>query len=268
MNAKHDEILNIYQQKLKYFNYSERTIQIYTHYVDKFLTSIDKYYQHLVSADFQSYLDKYNFSSIAQQNQIINAIKFLYEKVLNKKYDKVNFERPRKESHLPQIIDKEYLLLKINGIENLKHRSILSIAYSVGLRVSEVVNLKITDIDSKRMIITIHQAKGRKDRMVPLSRNVLLLLREYYRVFKPTEYLFNGQFDVKYSTTSCNQLVKHYLGKQYHFHLLRHSSATSLLESGVDLRYIQNILGHKSSKTTEIYTHVSTNYLSKINLPI
>jgi len=268
MKTKHDEILKICIQKLKYFNYSERTIEIYIHYIKKFLININKYPQHLIANDFKSYLNNYNFSSISQQNQIINAIKFLYEKTLNKKYDKVSFERPRKEKHLPQVIEKEFLLSKICKIQNLKHKSILSLAYSVGLRVSEVINLKIIDIDSKRMLITIRQAKGRKDRIVPLSQNILNLFREYYRAFKPKEYLFNGQFKIKYSSESCNKLVKYYLGKEYHFHLLRHSSATALLESGVDLRYIQKILGHSSSKTTEIYTHVSNMALSKIQLPI
>ena len=268
MNSKHDEILRIYIQKLKYFNYCKRTIEIYSHYTEKFILKVDKYPQHLVSSDFQIYLNTYKFSSISQQNQIINAIKFLYEKVLNRKYDKVSFERPRKEKHLPQIIDNTYLLDRINSIQNLKHKAILSLAYSVGLRVSEVINLKIEDIDSKRMIITIRQAKGRKDRIVPLSQNILTLFREYYKAFKPKEYLFNGQFDVKYSPESCNKLVKQYLGIKYHFHLLRHSFATQLLENGTDLRYIQSILGHSSSKTTEIYTHVSTAKLQNIQLPI
>lgn len=265
---KHDDFLKIYKQKLKYLNYSERTIEIYSYYVCKFFEKIDKYPQHLVALDFQNYLDGFLFTSIAQQNQIINAIKFLYEKVLNKKYDKVSFKRPRKEKHLPQVISQEELLKSISKIDNIKHKSIISLAYGTGMRVSEICNLKITDIDSKRMIITIRQSKGRKDRIVPLSQNNLLLLREYFKQYKPKEYLFNGQFELKYSSTSCNAIVKKYLGENYHFHQLRHSYATTLLENGTDLRIIQKCLGHSSSKTTEIYTHVSTNLLNKINLPI
>lgn len=270
LNVKimYDQVLKICIQKLKYFNYSTRTIEIYVHYIKKFLEKINKYPQHLVSRDFQSYLDNYKFSSISQQNQIINAVKFLYEKVLNKKYDKVKFERPRKERRLPQIIDKNYLVTKISAIKNIKHKSIISLAFSTGLRVSEIINLKIEDIDSKRMLIAIKQAKGRKDRIVPLSQNILNLLREYYKIHKPKEYLFNGQNSLKYSSESCNKLVKHYLGNKYHFHLLRHSCFTSLLESGTDLRIIQKIAGHSSSKTTEIYTHVSSNLLNKVNLPL
>jgi len=118
------------------------------------------------------------------------------------------------------------------------------------------------------MVIIIRQSKGRKDRIVPLSENILKLLREYYTEFKPLDYLFNGQTELQYSSTSCNQIVKQYLGHSYHFHLLRHSCATELLERGTDLRVIQKLLGHNSSKTTEIYTHVSANMLGKINLPI
>ena len=253
---------------LKYFNNSERTIETYLHYTTKFLESADKYSQHLVSSDFQSYLDDYNFTSISQQNQIINAIKFLYEKVLQKKYDKVRFKRPRREKHLPQVIDQELLKSKLNKITNLKHKAILSVAFSVGLRVSEVINLKIKDIDSARMLIHINNAKGKKDRIVPLSEYILNLLREYYKAYKPKEYMFNGQFDLKYTASSCNQLFKKYINNNGHFHLLRHSSLTALLENGTDLRIIQNIAGHSSSKTTEIYTHVSNVLLNKVQLAI
>lgn len=268
MKKDFSETLIKYKSKLSYFNYSERTIEIYGHYVYEFLLSIDKYSQHLVSSDFKNYLDNYEFSSIAQQNQIINAIKFLYEKVLNKKYDKVDFSRPRREKKLPRVISKSFLLDRISKIDNLKHRAIISLAYGTGMRVSEVCNLKIKDIDSVNMIIRINQAKGRKDRIVPLSQNNLDLLRSYFREFKPREYLFNGQNSLQYSHTSCNEIVKKYLGNEFHFHLLRHSYATSLLEGGVDLRYIQSFLGHSSSKTTEIYTHVAVDHLKNINLPI
>ena len=136
------------------------------------------------------------------------------------------------------------------------------------MRVSEVINLKIEDIDSKRMIIHIKNAKGKKDRIVPLSQTILELLRTYFKEYRPTEYLFNGQNNLKYSSGSCNKIVKKYLGEQYHIHQLRHSCFIHLLESGVDLRIIQSIAGHNSSKTTEIYTHVSKKLLNKVVLPI
>jgi len=137
------------------------------------------------------------------------------------------------------------------------------------MRVSEVCDLKIEDIDSKRMLIHIRNGKGRKDRIVPLTQTVLDLLRQHHKLEKPTIYVFNGQNKGdKYTSRSCNQIVKKYLGKDYHFHLLRHSNATAMLEAGTDLRYIQSHLGHSSSRTTEIYTHVSTTKIQKLNVPI
>lgn len=202
------------------------------------------------------------------QNQFISSIKLFY-KYFRKKNLKINIlERPRKDNNLPKIINNNHLVKSINDIKNLKHKAILSLAYSVGLRVSEVINLKIEDIDSKRMIIFIKNSKGNKDRIVPLSENILFLLRKYYKKYKPIIYLFNGQKNIKYSKTSCNKLVKHYIGNDFHFHLLRHSCFTELTERGIDLRIIQKLAGHASSKTTEIYTHVSKNKLISIPLPL
>ena len=263
--TKYYEICN---QKLKYLNYSDRTIKSYLFYINQFLNTIKISPTRLTSGDFQSYLDNYNFTSVSQQNQVINAIRFLYKFGLEKKYDKVSFKRPKSEKKLPKVIDGEFIKQQLSKIENIKHKSILTLTYSVGLRVSEVVNLKIEDIDSKRMIIHIKNAKGRKDRIVPLSQTVLELLRNYFTVYKPKTYLFNGQTSLKYSPNSCNKIVKKYLGENYHIHQLRHSCFTNLLESGVDLRIIQKIAGHSNVKTTEIYTHVSNQLLSKIKLPI
>lgn len=263
-----NKIIKICEQKLIFLNYSNNTKNIYIHYIKEFISSIEKQIVHLNSTDFQNYIDNYKFTSVSQQNQVINSIRFLYKFGLDKKYDKVSFIRPKKEKKLPQIIESEFLKEKINQIKNLKHKSIISMGYSVGLRVSEVINLKIEDIDSKRMIINIKNSKGRKDRIVPLSSNVLKLLRDYCREFKPKEYLFNGQNSSQYSSESCNQLVKKYIDSKYHFHLLRHSCFTHLIESGVDCRIIQKIAGYSNIKTTEIYMQVSTNVLNKVPLPI
>lgn len=266
MNQK---IIKICEQKFIYLNYSQRTKENYISHIKKFIQSIgDKQVIHLSAKDFQTYLDDYKFTSVSQQNQVINSIRFLYKYGLGKKYDKVSFKRPKSEKKLPRVIDKGFLLDKISKIENLKHKAIISLAFSTGMRVSEICNLKIEDIDSKRMLISVKNAKGRKDRLVPLSGKILELLRDYFREYKPSVYLFNGQFDLQYSPRSCNQIVKKYIGENYHFHLLRHSSFTSLLESGVDLRIIQKVAGHASSKTTEIYTHVSNAMLKQLPLPI
>jgi site-specific recombinase XerD len=264
---KNQKIIKICEEKFIYLNYSPRTRDNYLSHIKPFLESLNtKQIIHCNSTDFQSYLDNYKFTSISQQNQVINAIRFLYKEILNKKYDKVSFKRPRSEKKLPKVIDGEYIKNQLSKIENLKHKTILTITYSVGLRVSEVVNLKVEDIDSKRMLINIKNAKGKKDRIVPLSPKVLELLRDYYKKYHPKEYLFNGQKSLQYSIGSCQKIYKKYIDDKTSIHTLRHSSFTGLLENGTDLRIIQKIAGHSSSKTTEIYTHVSNELLSKVNL--
>ena len=265
---KRIDYYEICNQKLKYLNYSDRTIKSYLFYINQFLSKINISPTRLTSSDFQSYLDNYQFTSTSQQNGVINAIRFLYKFGLNKKYDKVSFKRPKSEKKLPQVIDHNHIITQLSKIVNLKHKSILTLTYSVGLRVSEITNLKIEDIDSKRMIIHIKNAKGRKDRIVPLSQSVLELLREYWKQYKPVDFLFNGQTGNKYSIGSCQKIYKKYIDFDSSIHTLRHSSFTNLLESGTDIRIIQKIAGHSNLKTTEIYTHVSNDILKKVNLPI
>ena len=162
MNTKGDSMLKICKQKLNYLNYSNSTIKCYLYYINKFLKAQIKSPKHLNSRDFQSYLDNCNFSSTPQQNQIINAIRFLYKFGLGKKYDKVSFKRPKKEKKLPSVIEGKIIENKLSKINNLKHKTILSLTYSVGLRVSETTNLRLEDIDSIRMILHIKNAKGKK----------------------------------------------------------------------------------------------------------
>lgn len=268
MNIKTKSTLEKFEKYLGFKNYSDRTIEMYLHYSYKFLIEFDKDIYHVSQKEAINYLMNRKYTSISQQNQIINSAKLLYKYVVGSKIGILDVERPRKEKTLPKVIDKDFLLKRIEKIENIKHKAIISLAYSVGLRVSEVINLKIKDIDSKRMIININQAKGRKDRIVPLTQNILELLRKYYAEYKPNEYLFNGQFDLKYSSTSCNQVVKKYLGEDYHFHLLRHSCFTNLTGQNVDIRTIQKLAGHSSTKTTEIYCHVSKNRLNSLPLAL
>lgn len=261
--------LELYSEDLRIKNYSNNTIQNYVSQVRCFL----EYYNNVATKpseiserQIKEWLLLAN--SINGRKHRISAVKLFYKLTGKQPLKFRHIEYPRSEKKLPQIIEKEYLLEQIAKIQNKKHKAIISLAYSTGMRVSEVCNLLISDIDSKRMIITIRQSKGRKDRIVALSEKILEILREYFKEYKPKEYLFNGQFELKYSHRSCNQIVKQYLGKEYHFHQLRHSNATALLESGTDLRIIQKHLGHASSKTTEIYTHVSTAVLQNMPLPI
>ena len=269
INTLNQKIIKICEQKFIYLNYSPKTRDNYLSHIKDFLKSLGgKQVIHCNSKDFQTYLDNYKFTSTSQQNQVINAVRFLYKYGLDRKYDKVSFKRPKSEKKLPRVIDGELIKEKLSKIENLKHKAILTLTYSVGLRDSEIVNLRITDIDSKRMIIHIRNAKGKKDRVVPLSPTVLDLLREYWKSYKPNEYLFNGQSSNQYAVRSCQSIYKKYIDSNSSIHTLRHSSFTNLLENGTDLRIIQKIAGHSSSRTTEIYTHVSNAILSKVNLPI
>ena len=146
MNEKGKATLKICEQKLNYLNYSKNTVKCYLHYISIFIKSQNKSAKHLNSNDFQSYLDNYIFTSVSQQNQVINAIRFLYKYGLNKKYDKVSFERPKKENKLPRVLSKDLILSRIEKVENLKHKAILTLTFSTGMRVSEIINLKIKDI--------------------------------------------------------------------------------------------------------------------------
>ena len=204
----------------------------------------------------------------------LNAIKFYFEQVL--KQDKIFIEipRPKKRMILPKVISEEKIIKGLLKIENLKHKALLMLAYSAGLRVSEVVALKITDIDSDRMQITINNAKGKKDRVGTLSKSILEILRTYFITYKPKQWLFEGQYSNEhYSTRSAQIIFKDayknlQLPPQCSFHSLRHSYATHLLENGTDISYIQQLLGHNDIKTTLRYTHVSKKEIGKIESPL
>lgn len=261
--------VEMYRNELRLKNYSENTIKNYSCQVEIFLKHFGDQFTEPSKINEQSIKNwLLQFKTRNAMCHAISALKLFYTKTIKQPLKFKHIEYPRSEKKLPKIIEKEYLLDQIAKIQNKKHKAIISLAYSTGMRVSEVCNLLISDIDSKRMIITIRQSKGRKDRIVALTQKVLEILREYFKEYKPKEYLFNGQFELKYSHRSCNQIVKQYLGKEYHFHQLRHSNATALLEAGTDLRIIQKHLGHANSKTTEIYTHVSTATLQNMALPI
>ena len=200
----------------------------------------------------------------------INAIKFYYEMVLGMPNRFYSIERPRKESKLPKVLSKEEIISIINHTNNIKHKCIVSLLYSSGLRRNELLELKLQDIDSKRMVIRVEQAKGNKDRYTVLNKSVLDDLRKYFKIYKPKTYLFENPIsDNKYSSSSVLQIVVKSaknagIKERVTPHMLRHSFATHLLESGTDIRYIQLLLGHNSTKTTEIYTHVATNSFTDI----
>jgi len=249
------KFVEMYRKDLQFKNYSENTIKNYVCQVEIFLKYYENKFTEPLKINEKAIKDwLIQFKTRNAMCHAISALKLFYKITIKQPMKFKYIEYPRSEKKLPQIIEKQFLLNRISNIENKKHKAIIALAYSTGMRVSEVCNLKIANIDSKRMIITIHQSKGRKDRIVALSEKILEILRIYFAEYKPKDYLFNGQGDMlQYSSTSCNAIVKQYLGKEYHFHLLRHSNATALLEAGTDLRIIQKHLGHSSSKTTEIF---------------
>jgi site-specific recombinase XerD len=263
-------------RKLELKKYAQNTAKTYiglfelfiNHYKDKELKSIDE-------NDIRSYLQlmvQQNKSN-SYINQMINSIKFYFEVVLEMPNRFYSIERPRKHESLPKVISLEEVQLLINNTNDIKHKCIVSLLYSAGLRRNELLNLKLEDIDSKRMVINIKNGKGNKDRLTILSPSVLENLRIYFKEWRPKKYLFEGQKGEKYSAESVakiinNAAVKARIRKKITPHMLRHSFATHLLENGTDLRYIQVLLGHSSTKTTEIYTQVAINNIKTIKSPI
>ncbi len=219
-----------------------------------------------------AYILKNNFSS-SYQNQIVSAIKLYFATIQEKKIEIEKIHRPKREKLLPNVLSKEEIKMILDAPTNSKHKTMLCLIYSCGLRRSELLHLKPTDIDSKRNIVIIRQAKGKKDRIAPLSPKILELLRIYFKEYRPTNFLFEGQEKgVQYSERSLEEVLKKSIRlanikKPVTLHWLRHSYATHLLESGTDLRLIQELLGHKSSRTTEIYTHVSTKSSQQVKSP-
>jgi site-specific recombinase XerD len=223
--------------------------------------------------NYLRYLVEMRQVSHSYQNQVINAIKFYYEQVLGGSRRFYFIDRPLKEKTLPVVLSGDEVKRLLAATENLKHKAMLMVAYSAGLRMSEVLNLQIKDIDSKRMQIFVKAGKGKKDRMSLLSAKTLLILREYYIMYTPKRYLFEGTDGGRYGERSIQHVIKASVAKagirkRVTLHTLRHSFATHLLEKGTDLRYIQVLLGHDSSKTTEIYTHVSTKMIEAIQSPM
>lgn len=266
----------IYLQKLELKQYANNTVKSY---VSCFETFINHYpnepIDHLNENDIRNYIqfliqiDK----SKSYINQAINSIKFYYEVVLGMPNRFYSIERPIKDKKLPMVLSKENVLKLIDSTNNIKHRCVISLLYSAGLRRSELINLKLEDIDSSRMLIRVDDAKGNKDRYTLLSKNALVDLRKYFTEFLPKVYLFEGQYGGQYSPNSVGKIVtnaaiKAGMQKRVSPHTLRHSFATHLLESGTDLRYIQLLLGHSSTKTTEIYTHVAKSSFDSIINPL
>jgi len=255
--------------------YSPNTIKTYSSFVSLVKSHFKKPLNKVSEQDLYEYI--YNLIhhkkiSFSYQKQLVMSLKLYYKEVLNRTINIQYLTPSRSEKKLPAVLSKNEVKRLINNLTNIKHKCVISLMYSAGLRISEVVNLEVKDIDSERMIITIRGAKNYKDRNLPLSENILLLLREYYKKHTPKQYLFEGQKGGKYSATSIRQVFnrvvkKSGIKKHATPHTLRHSYATHLLEDGVDVRIIQKLLGHNSLNTTMIYTHIATPTLLKVKSP-
>lgn len=266
-----------YLAKLRELRYSSNTIDSYTYMFRNFINYYpDKELGDITEEEivlYLQYLVTERKVSTSYQNQAINAIKFYYERVMGGRRKVYLIERPREEKFLPEVLSQEEVTKLLNATDNLKHKAVLMTIYSGGLRISELINLKIKDIDSDRMQIRIEQAKGKKDRYTLLGQKTLEVLRSYVKQYQPHEWLFEGINHGPYSETSIKKalrtaLDKTKITKHVSPHTLRHSFATHLLEMGTDLRYIQSLLGHQSSKTTEIYTHITVKGFDQIKNPL
>jgi len=264
------------QRELSIRKYSRRTIKSYTRINRDFLLFSGKKPEEIKNKDIKKYLyymAEEKKVATSTLNIVINALKFYYGEVLRKNFI-YKVRRPKKDKKLPVVLSREEVKKILQITENIKHKAILMLMYSGGLRVGEVVRLKPEDIDANRKLIHIRASKGRKDRYTLLSDVALQILREYWKKEKPKKWLFPSWNKEKHLTERTVQKIfqnackKAGIKKNVSVHSLRHSFATHLLESGIDLRYIQELLGHKSSKTTEIYTHVSTKNLSAIKSPL
>jgi integrase/recombinase XerD len=271
------EALKQFRDLLVLKGYSENTIRNYINEFHHLLRLLGKQpvyeleKQHILSY-LLWLLEKQGYSE-THVHTTVNAVKFYFEKVLKREAEFYDLPRPKKPFKLPSVLAESEVLEMILRIDNLKHRCMLMAGYSAGLRVSEIVALKLRDIDSKRMMIHIRNAKGKKDRMVPLSQVFLDNLRAYYKIYTPKEYIFEGQHGGKYSMRSVQKIVqqakvKSGIWKTGGTHMLRHSYATHLLETGTDIRIIQELLGHNSITTTMRYTHVSKKDIGRIESPL
>jgi site-specific recombinase XerD len=271
------EKIDDFKKWLEQGRYGENTVKTYIHQLEIFFG----YYsdikpEQITTQDITAFNSEFilkNNLSATFQNQTISALKKFYTWKFNRNLDSENLERPRKSSSLPKVMDKTDLKRFFESIKNTKHKMAFETIYAYGLRRGELLNLKLQHIDTKRGMISIINAKGKKDRSLPISKKWLEKVKAYYNTYKSTTYFIEGQYPGKSITAGSLQKVferalsDSKINKPFTIHCLRHSFATHLLENGIDLRYIQKLLGHKSSKTTEIYTHVSKESLKNIKNP-
>jgi len=271
------ELINKYKARLILRNYSQRTVDVYVSALGVFVSYLQENHIEkvtpLILEKFFNYASSELNYGYSMMKQVLASVKFLYNDVLKEPIDFDFNIKMKKPSTIPEVLSVEEVQRFLNTFTNLKHKAIFTLCYSAGLRLGEILNLRIRDIDSNRMQIHIKQAKGKKDRYTILAPNVLDLLRNYVKEYAPNEFLFEGQNGGKYSSASVQNLMRKHrklanIKKNATPHTLRHSFATHLLDNGTDIRFIQELLGHKHISTTQIYTHVSTRDLKSVKSPI
>jgi integrase/recombinase XerD len=265
--------IHLLQQKA----YSQNTLKTYSVEFSIFLKTLQQHdAESLETHRVNDYIHWCINTKKLSENQVhsrINAIKFYYEQVLGK--DKIHFKitRPKKEKSLPKALSFEDVQAILNQVKNNKHYFILAITYGTGIRLSEIVNIKLCDIDVNRKTIFINRAKGKKDRIVNFPDSLLAFYKMYLLEFKPIEYLFEGQYGGKYSSRSVQLIYTEAKEKAKvltpgGIHGLRHSYATHLHELGTDITLIQKLLGHNDLKTTMIYTQISKKEIAQVSSPL
>lgn len=262
-----ETILKTLHDRLQVQRYANNTIKSYCGYAQIFLEYMNKYrtLNEIPIAEIEGFINEKVFQdniSASYQRSLVGAIKKIYELVNNQSIE-LNYLYPkRKLTQLPTFFSQEEVRKILNATENLKHKAILTTIYSCGLRLSELINLKLTDVKSDSNLLLIQQSKGNKDRLVSLPDKLLSLLREYYIEYKPKIFLFEGTNDEQYSERSVQLVLKKSMKKaniatKGSVHTLRHSYATHLIKSGIDIRVVQELLGHSDIRTTMIYTHIT-----------
>lgn len=276
INDEFEVCVESFDQLLALKGYSNSTKKAYRAHINKFKVHLKKDINEVTVDDIKKYmyyLINIKDNTNSYTTQAYSAIKLYCSYILNKNIEFKNFPRPNTVKPLPKVLSEEDVTKILNSVTNQKHRTILYVVYSSGLRVSEVVSLKISDIDSNRMTIFIKDSKGNKDRYTILAQETLNELRRYFKLYRPKDWLFPGADESEHLSVRSVQNVfkkacaKAKINKDVGIHSLRHSFATHLLEYGTDIRYIQELLGHSSTKTTQIYTHVTNKDLKKIISP-
>jgi integrase/recombinase XerD len=277
LSEEQEQALRMMAQKLALRGYSANTLRTYQQHFKEFLLFYkDSHPIDIEEIEIRNYLlylvEKRKLSK-STQNQAVNSIKFFYEKVLRQERKVYYLERPMKDKKLPEVLSQEEVVGIFEALDNIKHKIMLMLIYAAGLRRSELLNLRVGDVDIDRNIVFIRSGKGHKDRQSVMSQSLVPLLQQYLKEYNPLIWLFEGRNGEQYSATSLQQVLKQAvrrteIKKSVRLHMLRHSFATHLLESGTSTRYIQVLLGHESAKTTEIYAHVSRFALDKIKSPL